>query len=497
MNYQSTRGADSGVTAARAIVKGLAGDRGLFVPDEIPRLDAGDLAFLSSCNYLDAAKLIFERYLEDFSLAQIDECVEGAYYDTFDSAEVAPLVKLDEDTRVLELWHGPTCAFKDLALQVLPRLTTAAAAISGEQNEIVILVATSGDTGKAALEGFRDVPGTSIVVLYPQDGVSAVQKQQMVTQEGENVRVLAIRGNFDDAQNAVKGIFMDDALAGRLLARKKRLGSANSINWGRLLPQIVYYARTAAQLTAPGAAAAGSAVDFVVPTGNFGNILAAWYAKQMGAPVGRLICASNENDVLTEFLTTGIYDRRRPFHKTLSPSMDILVSSNLERLLYELSGRDSALIRGLMQQLETGGRYEVPDSLKAGIRRDFCAGCCDDAGTQAAIRDAWQRYHYLMDTHTAVAYSVLNALRGREGTKRPTVIASTASPFKFPAGVLCSIAGGDAAAGLSEYRVLDRLSAVTGWPVPDPIAGLEHRAVRHTAVCDAADISAAVEAAIG
>ncbi len=496
MEYRSTRGGEEGLSAAQAIVKGLAGDKGLFVPQEIPVLSAQDFEFLGECNYMDAAKLVFEQFLDDFSLEQIDSCVEGAYLHSFDAAEVTPLVQLDESTHVLELWHGPTCAFKDVALQMLPRLMTTSMQLTGEENEIVILVATSGDTGKAALEGFKDVPGTSIVVLYPENGVSAVQKQQMVTQTGGNVDVIAIRGNFDDAQNAVKSIFMDDALAARLLEKHKKLSSANSINWGRLLPQIVYYLRSSAQLAAKGALGPDGKVDFVVPTGNFGNILAAWYARQMGAPIGRLICASNANNVLTDFLTTGVYDRRRDFHKTLSPSMDILISSNLERLLYELSGRDSALVRTLMDQLQNEGIYRIPESLRAEIGKVFCAGFCDDAQTSETIHDIWERYHYLADTHTAVACGVLKALREKEGIVRPTVIASTASPFKFPVGVYRAVAGPHAGEGKSEYEVLELLSELTGWPIPDPIDGLARRTVLHNTVCDVSQVAEVVVSSI-
>ncbi len=497
MEYQSTRGGASGLSAAEAILKGLAADKGLFVPDAIPTLSAEDFEFLGDCNYLDAAKLIFELYLDDFSLDEIDECVNGAYLGSFDSAAVAPLVSLDEQTRVLELWHGPTSAFKDMALQALPRLLTTSMKLTGEKREVVILVATSGDTGKAALEGFKDVPGTSIVVLYPSEGVSAVQKQQMVTQEGGNVHVLAIEGNFDDAQSAAKSIFMDQGAAERLSARGKRLSSANSINWGRLLPQIVYYVNTCAKLMADGSLKAGETVDFSVPTGNFGNILACYYAKQMGAPIGRLICASNANNVLTEFLRTGVYDRNRPFHKTLSPSMDILVSSNLERLLFELSGHDAAFVADCMKQLDETGRYEVPTAIHAQLSDLFYADFSDDEETQGCISETWNRHHYLVDTHTAVACRALENYRLATGSRSLAVVASTASPYKFPCGVYAALCGETACAGLSEYEVQRALSQYTSVPIPEPLADLEQKPVLHNRLCTKQAIAAAVESVIG
>lgn len=497
MEYLSTRGGVPGVSAASAIVQGLAPDRGLFTPESIPVLSAQDFAFLRDCNYLDAAKLIFELYLDDFSLEEIDRCVNGAYLHAFDSAEIAPLAPLDGDTDVLELWHGPTSAFKDMALQALPRLMTVSAALAGEKKEIVILVATSGDTGKAALEGFKDVPGTSIAVLYPSEGVSAVQRQQMVTQEGGNVHVLAIEGNFDDAQSAVKAIFADEEVKKRLEKRGKRLSSANSINWGRLLPQIVYYVNACAKLMARGVLGEGETVDFAVPTGNFGNILACYYAKRMGAPVGRLICASNANNVLTEFLRTGVYDRNRAFHKTLSPSMDILVSSNLERLLFELSGHDAALVAGYMRQLDETGRYEVSQELKAQLRALFYADCCDDGETQAAIARTWQEHHYLVDTHTAVACRALANYRRDTGAKTHAVVASTASPFKFPCGVYAALRGEGECAGMNEYEAQRALSVYTGVPIPGPLAELEGKPALHTALCAKEEIARRIEETIG
>ncbi|MEG1983843.1 MAG: threonine synthase [Oscillospiraceae bacterium] len=493
MNYQSTRGGEHDVSAAQAIVKGLAGDKGLFVPNSIPSFTDDDLEFLQSCNYMDAAKLIFEMFLDDFSLDEIDECVEAAYFDSFDSASVTPVVTLDSNTAVLELWHGPTCAFKDVALQILPHLMTTSMKITGEKNEIVILVATSGDTGKAALEGFKDVAGTSIIVLYPQNGVSEIQKRQMVTQEGSNVEVIAINGNFDTAQNAVKSIFMDDGLAAKILNHGKKLSSANSINWGRLLPQIVYYAHTSARLLKSSPLAVK--VNFVVPTGNFGNILACYYAKRMGAPIGRMICASNANNVLTDFIKTGVYNRNREFRTTMSPSMDILVSSNLERLLYELSDHDSALVSSLMSELAESGSYSVPDELKAKISELFSAGFCDDSKTTKSIAEAWLKYRYVMDPHTAVAFGALESYRSESGDSSLSVVVSTASPYKFPCGVYSAISD-TTLEHKREYEIMQELSELTGWIIPEPVSELESREVLHSCVCEPCDIGSLIETLI-
>ncbi|WP_010169235.1 threonine synthase [Candidatus Epulonipiscium viviparus] len=473
MFYSSTRNNDTKVASADAIIKGLAPDRGLYTPVSIPVLTATEIDVIKSGSYKDAAKLIFAKYLTDFSEKQIAVCVDSAYGDSFE--EVAPLYQLNDQASVLELWHGPTCAFKDVALQVLPYLMTTAIDITGEKNDIAIIVATSGDTGKAALEGFKDVAGTKIIVMYPSEGVSAVQKQQMVTQEGDNVSVIAINGNFDDAQTAAKNIFTDDVLNATLLAKGIKLSSANSINWGRLLPQIVYYVKSSIDL---------GGADYVVPTGNFGNILAAYFAKMMGAPVKKLVCASNQNNVLTEFIKTGVYDRRREFFKTLSPSMDILISSNLERLIYELSGHDGLLVEKLMRDLEEMEAYTVPEDIKAKIDELFYAACADDAETEDAIKRCYDEFGYLIDTHTAVAYDAYKKYI-KDCVTEKVVIVSTASPYKFPIGV------GDALGmdvDKSEYKILTDLEALTKVKIPAPLVGLEHKKVLHEIACNKEEI---------
>ena len=407
MYYISTRDAALRCTASQAIVQGLSRDGGLFLPERIPALEQGALEKMKTMPYAERAVQVMKLYLEEFTEDELRTYAGSAYGpDKFDTPAVAPLKRLDGGTAVLELWHGPTCAFKDMALQMLPYLLTASLKKTGEEKTACILVATSGDTGKAALEGFRDVDRTKILVFYPKDGVSDIQKLQMVTQEGENTGVCAVIGNFDDAQTGVKRIFSDPVLRERLAADGKLLSSANSINWGRVLPQIVYYISAYCDLLASGAIRMGEKIDFCVPTGNFGNILAAYYAKRMGLPVGKLICASNSNDVLTEFIRTGVYDRNRPFHATMSPSMDILISSNLERLLYLLSGSDEA-VRGYMRQLSETGRYAVTPELHAKIQESFACGCCDEASTAETIGRVFKERSYLIDTHTAVAWNGL------------------------------------------------------------------------------------------
>ncbi|MGN1002258.1 MAG: threonine synthase [Oscillospiraceae bacterium] len=470
MKYYSTRNSDQRVTASQAIARGLAPDGGLFVPECLPMVDAEELAALCALDYRGRAVRIMSKFLADFSTGELEEDVRRAYAENFDDAAVAPLRFLDDGTAFLELWHGPTCAFKDMALQMLPHLLTASLRKNGEERQVCILVATSGDTGKAALEGFRDVDGTKIFVFYPRDGVSDIQRLQMVTQAGKNVGVCAVVGNFDDAQTGVKKIFGDAAFARELSGRGWFLSSANSINWGRLLPQIVYYFSAYCDYVNSGRLAMGEKLDFCVPTGNFGNILAGWYAKQMGLPVGRFVCASNENNVLTDFINTGVYDKNRPFHTTISPSMDILVSSNLERLLHALCGCET--VRELMAALSAQGRYSVSGEVLERIQAEFSAGCCDDGETKAAIRRVFDEKGYLMDTHTAVAYKVLCDYREASGETRPAVVVSTASPFKFAADVL------DALGEKAEGDPLAALSAKSGVPVPTPLSGLESREVR-------------------
>ena len=477
MYYISTRDAALRCTASQAIVQGLSRDGGLFLPERIPALAEGALEKMKTMPYAERAVQVMKLYLEEFSedeLRAYANCAYGA--DKFDTPAVAPLKKLDGGTAVLELWHGPTCAFKDMALQMLPYLLTASLKKTGEEKTVCILVATSGDTGKAALEGFRDVDRTKILVFYPKDGVSDIQKLQMVTQEGGNTGVCAVIGNFDDAQTGVKRIFSDPALRERLAADGKLLSSANSINWGRVLPQIVYYISAYCDLLASGAIQMGEKIDLCVPTGNFGNILAAYYAKQMGLPVGKLICASNSNDVLTEFIRTGVYDRNRPFHATMSPSMDILISSNLERLLYLLSGSDEA-VRGYMRQLSETGRYAVTPELHAKIQESFACGCCDEASTAETIGRVFKERRYLIDTHTAVAWNVLEQYRRESGSRSMSVVVSTASAFKFSASVLTALGVEKQAEGT---QILRQLSETTGCTVPKPLAALDGKKIRFT-----------------
>ncbi len=408
MRYISTRDKTRGLTSAEAIVRGLSREGGLFVPASLPRIGLDFLEGLLPLTYAERAVRIMKPFLEDFAKDELKSWAEAAYSKpNFDTDSAAPIKMTDETTAFLELWHGPTCAFKDMALQMLPRLLTASLKKTGETKRACILVATSGDTGKAALEGFRDVDGTKILVFYPSDGVSDVQKLQMVTQRGSNVGVCAVCGNFDDAQNGVKAIFSDGKLRGLLEDRGYFLSSANSINWGRLLPQVVYYISAYCDLISVGGIKLGDRVNFCVPTGNFGNILAAFYAEEMGLPVNRLICASNMNNILTDFIATGAYDRNRRFYATISPSMDILISSNLERLLFSLSGEDDALIGDYMSRLVKEGRYEASPAIMARLGRLFSGGFSTEAETLEAIGRLWKDKKYLVDTHTAWAYNVL------------------------------------------------------------------------------------------
>ena len=479
MNYKSTRNNGISVTSAKAIAQGLSEEGGLFVPESIPALTKDEILALGKKSYPERAFDIFSKYLTDFSADEIKYCVNGAYSDrNFDSENISEISHLMPGTYILELWHGPTCAFKDMALQILPYLLTVSAKKVIDGKEIAILVATSGDTGKAALEGFKDVPGTSITVFYPEDGVSDMQKRQMTTQEGSNVNVCAVKGNFDDCQNGVKAIFTDEAVKAQLEKMGKTFSSANSINWGRLSPQIVYYISAYASLVESGDIEYGEKVNIVVPTGNFGNILAAYYAKEMGLPVNRLICASNANNVLTDFISTGIYDRNRHFYTTISPSMDILISSNLERLLWHLTGGDDKQIAEWFGKLAKDGKYEVTDDVKAKIKDIFWAGCCDDAATKDAIKQAFDEYSYLMDTHTGVAYKVYNEYKAATGDETKTIIASTANPYKFGKAVYEAVGGNTD--GLDEFTIIDRLEGHTGTTMPAPLAATKTKAVRFT-----------------
>jgi len=480
MQYFSTRGDSSRLSSAEAILKGLAPDGGLFVPESLPQVDAGFIAGLAPLSYEERAVKVLRLFLTDYTEEELQGCVTRAYGGgKFDTVKRAPVVTLT-DASVLELWHGPTSAFKDMALQLLPQLMQTALHKTGVQDEVLILVATSGDTGKAALEGFRDVPQIKIMVFYPDGGVSRIQRLQMCTQEGANVNVVAVKGNFDDAQSGVKAIFGDTAFNSELQAQQVRLSSANSINWGRLVPQIVYYFSAYADLVSAGTITAGESINFSVPTGNFGDILAGYYAKLMGLPVHKLVCASNANNVLTDFLRTGVYDRNRAFYKTLTPSMDILISSNLERLLYHMTG-DTAQVADWMQQLQTTGRYEVGEELLAKIQHTFWADWADDDKTQTTIRDVYAANHYVCDTHTAVAYAVARSYQQATGDRHHMVVASTASPYKFNGSVLAAL--GVPTAGLDEFDMLTELAKHNQDPIPQGLAALAHKAVRHERVC--------------
>ena len=473
MTYHSTRSTKLCADSAAAVLEGLAPDGGLYVPKSIPAFD------WRSClqgSAMDMATAILSAMLPD--IPNMEQLVKKAYTGKFTTDQLTPTVSVG-DFSVLELFHGPTSAFKDVALCMLPQLLTAAREVKGAEKPILILTATSGDTGKAALEGFKDVPGIKICVFYPDGGVSQVQRAQMVTQQGRNVRVCAVEGNFDDAQTGVKNIFAACG-DGKLLEGKGfRLSSANSINIGRLAPQVTYYFKAYRDLMDRGEIVFGDKVNFCVPTGNFGDILAGYLAKLLGLPVGRLICASNSNKVLTDFIRTGTYDRRRPLHKTDSPSMDILVSSNLERLLYLMSGQNAELVDGLMKELNTNGIYTVPEEMKAAIDAEFWADFADDEATFATVRSVWERQGYLCDTHTAVGWYVAENYVNQTGDQTPMVVLSTASPYKFPAAVLSAI-GGDTSG--DEFRQMERLSRITGVAIPRNLSGLQELEELHTGV---------------
>ncbi len=486
MNYRSTRNNQVEVTSAKAIAQGLSDEGGLFVPESLPKLSEADVMGLCDKSYPERAFEIFKLFLTDFTDDEIRYCVNNAYGSNFDTENVSEISHLLTGTYILELWHGPTCAFKDMALQILPYLLTVSAKKTIAGKEIAILVATSGDTGKAALEGFKDVPGTSITVFYPEDGVSDMQKRQMTTQEGSNVNVCAVKGNFDDCQNGVKAIFTDAKLKAELEKMNVVFSSANSINWGRLSPQIVYYISAYASLIKNGEIKYGEPVNIVVPTGNFGNILAAYYAKQMGIPVNKLICASNANNVLTDFINTGVYDRNRSFYTTVSPSMDILISSNLERLLYHLSGENDAQIREWFGKLAKDGKYSVTPEVLEKIRADFYAGYCDDVQTKAAIKEVFESYSYLMDTHTAVAYKVYQDYKKATGDTTKTIVASTANPYKFGAAVMDALGG--ETKGLDEFTIIENLEKKTGTTIPAPLAATKNKAVRFTGSVEKQDM---------
>lgn len=495
MNYHSTRDGNITYTSGEAIIKGLSPEGGLFVPEEIPVISLSEIESLKNMSYVERAKFILGKYLTDFSEAELNHCVENAYTkEKFGTDAIAPLYKIDKDKYILELWHGPTCAFKDMALQILPYFLVTSLKKSGINKEVVILVATSGDTGKAALEGFADVEGTRINVFFPNDGVSKVQRLQMVTQKGNNVNVTAVDGNFDDAQSGVKKIFTDKKFAALADTHNFSFSSANSINWGRLAPQIVYYMSAYADMLEGGEINLGDKVNIVVPTGNFGNILAAYYAYKMGLPVNKFICASNENNVLTDFINTGVYDKNRTFHLTISPSMDILISSNLERFLYHLSGCNTEEINKYMNLLATEGKYEISAEIKEEMQKIFCAGSADDKETKETIRKTFEEKNYVLDTHTAVAYAVYEKYAEETKDETKTIIASTASPFKFSKSVMQAIKNDENyGASASEFDILDELSEVSGEEIPASLAELKTKPVLFDVVYDKDEMPQAVK----
>lgn len=496
MFYNSTRNSSVKVSSAEAITQGISAEGGLFVPESIPEITFDDIKKIGEMKYADRAAFIFSKFLTDFTEAEIHYCTDNAYSTkNFESDSIAEIAHLFDGTYMLELWHGPTCAFKDMALQILPYFLTTSVKKINLDKKIVILVATSGDTGKAALEGFKDVEGTSILVFYPEDGVSPMQKRQMKTQEGSNVGVCALKGNFDDCQTGVKKIFTDADVKKQLDDNGMMFSSANSINWGRLVPQIVYYISSYAELVKDGEITLGEKVNIVVPTGNFGNILAAYYAKHMGIPVNKLICASNINNVLTDFINTGVYDRNRHFYPTVSPSMDILISSNLERLLYIMTGKNDTLISEWFSKLSAEGKYEVSDDVKAKLSEEFCAGFCDDEQTKATIHEIYEKYSYTCDTHTAVAVKVYEDYKKSTGDATKTIIASTASPYKFSAAVLEAIEG--KTSDISEYEKVDRIAELSDIPVPSALADLKNKPERFNDVIDKNDQKAYVLKTLG
>ena len=492
LTYQSTRGGESGLTASQAILKGLADDGGLFMPTSIPKLDV-TMEELAGMTYQETAYRVMKQFLTDFTEEELRYCIDHAYDSKFDTEEIAPLVKAD-GAYYLELFHGSTIAFKDMALSILPYLMTTSAKKNHVENEIVILTATSGDTGKAAMAGFADVPGTRIIVFYPKGGVSKVQELQMVTQKGANTAVVSIHGNFDDAQTGVKKIFSDKELAKEMDEKGFQFSSANSINIGRLVPQICYYVYAYAQLLKDGKITEGEKINVVVPTGNFGNILAAFYAKNMGLPIDKLICASNDNKVLYDFFRTGTYDRNREFVLTTSPSMDILISSNLERLIYRIAGNDADKNRELMSALSGNGKYEITEEMKAQLA-DFYGNFASEAETAAEIRRLYEKCGYVIDTHTAVASAVYGKYVVETGDHKTTVIASTASPFKFTRSVMDAIDIKYDAMG--DFELVDELSKIAKVKVPNAIEEIRTAPVLHDTQCDVDKMKDTVKSFLG
>ena len=490
--YKSTRNSDKTVTASEAILKGLADDGGLFVPEYIPKLDV-TVDELKGMTYQETAYAVMKQFLTDFTEEELKHCIDSAYDSKFDTEVIAPLVKV-EDTYHLELFHGATIAFKDMALSILPHLLTTAAKKNNVTKDIVILTATSGDTGKAALAGFADVPGTKIIVFYPKGGVSRVQELQMVTQKGENTSVVAIHGNFDNAQSGVKALFEDKELEKELADAGYQFSSANSINIGRLVPQVVYYVYAYAKLLENEEIASEEEINVTVPTGNFGNILAAYYAKQMGVPIAKLICASNENKVLFDFFRTGVYDRNREFILTSSPSMDILISSNLERLIYTIAGQDAKKNSELMAQLKEKGTYEITSEMKERLA-DFEGGFATEEETKETNRRTYEKTGYVKDTHTAVAAYVCARYRKDSGDDKKCLVASTASPYKFIHSVMSAI--DEKYADADEFDLVDELSRISGTEIPKAIEEIRNADIRHTTECDACDMKAAVKDILG
>ena len=490
--YKSTRNSEKTVTASQAILKGLAEDGGLFVPVSIPKLPVS-LGELKNMNYQETAYAVMKEFLTDFTEEELRNCITKAYDSKFDTEDIAPLAKA-HDAYFLELYHGATIAFKDMALSILPHLLTTSAKKNQVKNEIVILTATSGDTGKAALAGFANVEGTKIIVFYPKNGVSKVQELQMVTQKGDNTSVIAIHGNFDNAQSGVKAMFENKKLAKELDQAGYQFSSANSINIGRLVPQIVYYVYAYGKLLQNGEIEEGEEINVVVPTGNFGNILAAYYAKNMGLPIAKLICASNENKVLYDFFQTGTYDKNREFILTTSPSMDILISSNLERLIYQIAGGDAKKDQELMNDLKSKGVYAITEEMKKNLA-DFEAGYATEEQVKQTIHDLYTDTGYVIDTHTAVAASVYNEYRKNTGDTAKTVIASTASPYKFARSVMTAIdASYDA---MEEFELIDELHKVSQMDIPNAIEEIRNAEIRHTTECDIDQMEASGKAVLG
>ena len=476
--YKSTRGKGETVTASMAILKGLSEDGGLFVPTEIPKLDV-PVEKLAQMTYQETAYEVMSRFLTDFTEDELKNCIANAYDEKFDTKEIAPLHEADGEY-FLELFHGATIAFKDMALSMLPRMMTLSLKKKGEEREVMILAATSGDTGKAALEGFKDVEGTCIKVFYPIDGVSAIQQQQMVTTTGKNVEIIGIRGNFDDAQSAVKKAFGSKELKELCDEHHIFLSSANSINIGRLIPQIVYYFYSYLTLVKRNEIKLGETVNFTVPSGNFGNCLAGWIAKNMGLPVNQFIVASNKNNILTDFFTTGTYDARREFYKTNAPAMDILVSSNLERLVWFMVNGDSEKVNKYMEELKETGVYKVDDETLARVQKEFKAGCLGEEDVLKVVHDCWNENKYLLDTHTAVGYGVYEEYVKNTGDTTKTILLSTASPYKFPESVYQALTGEE----VDVYTAIEKLHDLTGMEISYPLKGIKDREILHKGVID-------------